>query len=198
MLWSDQLLKLGPHQAVVPTEQTQNLLQDSRWNAGRVGNRLTVLARHIRELLLNVERQMPARVTTGTAVVTPLQEGAQLESQETNMLGVPAAASYDEAPAASHGGAQAPRSPSLVILVLCRRCPLVYQATRDSTRFHPVMAIRRRGALLQGSRITSGRLVGSRSGRWGLSDTRHPRLRRDNLQERLPGRRSALVPPAPA
>ncbi len=93
MLPNDDLGHALAHLLLIPRQQAQKVLQRPRRHARLQGDRLDALAFDVRELPLNVGRQVLARVTAGETVGEHRQKTAQLRFQTANLAGIHARAS---------------------------------------------------------------------------------------------------------
>jgi hypothetical protein len=98
VLAGHQRLKLRLHPPVVPVEQAQELLQRPGWDASRIGDRLTVLPRQIRQLSLDIHRQMTARVAPQKTVVKLRKKFCELRPERANLFGIHAWNSSNRSP----------------------------------------------------------------------------------------------------
>lgn len=93
ILASHHLLETIPRPILVPVVPSQELLQVSRRNTRRQGDRLAALLPKVRQLALHVRGKMVSLIPPRETVIEPLQVTNQLRLQLANLIGVHAKSS---------------------------------------------------------------------------------------------------------
>ena len=93
MFRGNDLLQAVASQIFLPTMLAEKLLQRSHRHVGRQGDWLDALAGQIRELAVDIDREMCPRVFACKAVVEAFQKTGKHRSQSANLLGIHAWAS---------------------------------------------------------------------------------------------------------
>ena len=83
-----QLLQRGAQPIVIPVQQAEKLLQGPRRHPRRIGDRLAILPRQVRQLPLHISSQMAPRIAPRKAVREPSQVFLQRRPQRLNLSSI--------------------------------------------------------------------------------------------------------------